>query len=245
MDMNGLSRAILDKLSYGVLAIDNDYRITLLNKAGADLLELSPDEVLGENMYEVFEGAPEEVRHVERTVKTHKEYFVDVMPYHYGKYEKYLSIQTRLLRESDTVVGAFVEFTDVSNLYKKQLQLVSRVESLSVNVIPLSEGVAVLPLQSTMDEFEFNHIIDKGVERVSELRVNELIIDLSAIGNIDPVLLANIQKLVNTISIIGTNVMITGIRPSVAIEWTKSNEGNIQARFYSNLGVALKDVFYT
>ncbi|WP_270181199.1 PAS domain-containing protein [Alkalihalobacillus sp. CinArs1] len=241
--MNDLSRAVLDHVSYGVLAIDTEYRITLLNKSGASLLELSPEEVLGRDMYEVFPDAPEEVRHVERTVKTHKEYHIDVMPYQYGKYDTFLSIQTRLLREDDIVVGAMVEFTDVTDLYKKQLQLVSRVESLSVNVIPLSKGIAVLPLQSTMDENEFNHIIDKGVERVSELRVSRLILDLSSIGNIDPVLLANIQKLVKTVSLIGTNVIITGVRPSVAIEWSKSHEENVQAAFYQNLGIALRDVF--
>lgn len=242
--MNGLSSAVLDQLSYGVLAIDTDYRITLLNKAGAALLELSPEEVLGKDMYEVFPEAPDEVRHIERTIQTHKEYHIDVMPYYFGKYDTYLSVQTRLLREDEFVVGAMVEFTDVTKLYKKQLQLVSRVESLSVNVIPLSKGIAVLPLQSTMDEFEFNHIIDKGVERVSELRVNELIIDLSSIRNIDTELLSKIQKLVKTVTIIGTDVIITGIRPSVAIEWINSNDESIQATYYPNLGAALTDVFW-
>ncbi|QHE51740.1 PAS domain-containing protein [Pontibacillus sp. HMF3514] len=241
--MGHYSEQVLDQLSFGVMAIDLDYQIIALNNMGAELLKVNKDDVMGGNVYDLFPSAPNEVRHVERTIETHEEYHVDVMPYHWGDYNLYLSIQTRILKENDEVYGAMVEFTDVTALYEKQLKLINRLEDMAVNVIPLNEGIALLPLQPIIDEVDFHYVLDKSIDRVSKMNVNDLLIDFSAISTVNQEFLEKVNKLIKAVSLIGTRVTITGIRPVVAKEWGFSRDQSFPTEIYPNLKIALDRIY--
>ncbi|KGP71148.1 PAS domain-containing protein [Pontibacillus yanchengensis] len=240
--MTYLPGKILNEISIGVLAIDVDYQVISINEMGAQLLQVNREDILGKNVYDLFPDAPSEVRHVERTIETGKEFNIDVMPYKWGKYDLYLSVQTRLLKTDDKVIGAMVEFTDVTQLYNKQLKLINRMEDMAVNVIPLSEGVALLPLQPIIDEVEFRYILDKGIANVSRMRASYLIIDFSTINTVDSYFIERVQQLVKSVSLIGTNVSITGIKPTVARTWIHSVEPSLQVEFHLNLQAALRNI---
>ncbi|WP_198162757.1 PAS domain-containing protein [Halobacillus mangrovi] len=234
---------VLDQLSLGVMAIDLNYQITHINIQGACLLQVEGKNLIGENVYELFPDAPEEVRHVERTIETFEEVKIDAMPYKWGKHDMYLSIQTRLLKDNGKVYGAMVEFNDVTDYFHKEQKMRKWMEDMSVNVIPLSDGIALLPLQPIMDQVEFQYILDRGLHNVANMNANRLIIDCSTISWVDVVFFDKLSKLIQSLSLMGTRVVISGMKPVLATKWVSSNLPQMKVQFYSNLQIALKELY--
>ncbi|KHE72180.1 PAS domain-containing protein [Halobacillus sp. BBL2006] len=234
---------VLDQLSLGVLVIDLEYQIIHINRQGKRLLQVEGLHLIGKSVYELFPDAPEEVRHVERTVEKLEEVKVDAMPYHWGNHDMYLSIQTKLLKESDEVYGAMVEFTDVTQYYEREQKLTEWMEDMSVNVIPLSDGIALLPLQPILDQIEFQYILDRGLHNVANMNANRLIIDCSTISRVDVVFFDKLSKLIQSLALMGTSVVISGMKPVLATTWVASNVPPMKVQFYTTLQIALRELY--
>ncbi|MGA9289556.1 MAG: PAS domain-containing protein [Anaerobacillus sp.] len=239
--MSRLQDHIMDHLSCGILAIDLDYRVIQINDVGTKILQINRDDIIGENVFDLFPLAPEEVRHVERTVATGEEYQVEGMPYRWGKYNLFLSIQTKVLRESGQMYGAMVEFSDMTHLYEKQMELIERMENMAVNVIPLMDQLGLLPIQPVVEELGFQYIVDIGLQKVADLKVNTLIIDLSAISSLNEEFSEMITKLCGSLNLLGIDIMITGVRAETAIKWVSSGTDYIKTTYHPHVQAAIKN----
>jgi rsbT co-antagonist protein RsbR len=87
---------------------------------------------------------------------------------------------------------------------------------MSVPVVPLLKGVAVLPLIGDIDTERANIIMEKTLKSASKLQLEKLILDLSGIRIVDTVVANQIFKVVDALGLIGVETIITGIRPEVA-----------------------------
>lgn len=87
---------------------------------------------------------------------------------------------------------------------------------ISVPVVPLFQGVAVLPLIGNIDTERANTIMEKTLNSAIKLQLEKLIIDLSGILIVDQAVAEQIFKIVEALSLIGVQTVITGIRPEVA-----------------------------
>ncbi|KGP90297.1 hypothetical protein N780_05875 [Pontibacillus chungwhensis BH030062] len=241
--MNQMSNQMMNHLSFGILAIDTEFRITALNEVGACLLEVNQDEAIGQNVYDLFKDAPEDIRHLERTATTGEEVELDAMPYQWGKYRLYLSLKTKALTEGNERIGALAEFQDVTAYHEKQQDLVKNMEDMSVTIIPVTNQIALFPLQPVIDNLEFHYILDKGVENISKMNIHDLILDFSAIRSVDLEFLNKIEKLMETVKLIGINVTLTGIRPAVAKEWSTSYDKPKEMAIYSTLQNAVEAIY--
>ncbi|MCF6136693.1 STAS domain-containing protein [Pseudalkalibacillus berkeleyi] len=100
---------------------------------------------------------------------------------------------------------------------------------LSVPVVPLFEGIAVLPIIGDIDTNRAQHITDKTIERCEELKLERIIIDLSGVNIVDTMVAQHLFQLVKTLRLLGVKSAITGIRSAVAITAV-------------NLGIELNDL---
>lgn len=87
---------------------------------------------------------------------------------------------------------------------------------MSAPVVTLLKGVAVLPLIGNIDTERANIIMEKTLKSASKLQLEKLILDLSGIHIVDTVVANQIFKVVDALSLIGVETIITGIRPEVA-----------------------------
>lgn len=87
---------------------------------------------------------------------------------------------------------------------------------ISVPVVPLFQRVAVLPLIGNIDTERANIIMEKTLNSAIKLELEKLIIDLSGILIVDQAVAEQIFKIVEALSLIGVQTVITGIRPEVA-----------------------------
>ena len=229
----------MDHLTCGVLAIDLDHRVIQINEVGEHILKVKRSEVLGESVYDIFPLAPEEVRHVERTVQTGEEFFIEAMPYKWGKFNMYLTVQTKVLIDSNKMYGAMVEFRDMTHIYKKQEELIDRMEDMAVNVIPLMDQLGLLPIQPVVEEVGFHYLIDIGLQKVADMKVSTLIMDLSSITTLNDDFTEMISKLCGALNLLGVNIMITGVRPETALRWVSSGTDYIKTTYHPHVQAAL------
>lgn len=90
------------------------------------------------------------------------------------------------------------------------------VSELSAPIVPILQGIAVLPLIGSIDSHKANHILHNVIPKVAELKLNCLIIDFSGIHIIDTMVTDHIFKIHRILRLLGTKAVLTGIRPSLA-----------------------------
>lgn len=122
---------------------------------------------------------------------------------------------------------------------KKNQEIIT---DLSSPVVPLEEGMAILPLIGEFDFDRSDHIMTHVIPKISELRIKTLIIDFSGIATIDAEVASRIFNVNKVLRLIGINTMLTGIRPDLAInvinagiDFSKLNTyGTVQQAILSN-----------
>ncbi|SDM84619.1 PAS domain S-box-containing protein [Fictibacillus solisalsi] len=112
----------------------------------------------------------------------------------------------------------------------RQLEMRKQINELSTTLVPLLNGIAVLPLLGSIDEERAFQILENLPNRVQEQNVESLIIDFSGIYKLDNVVTENVFKITNVLSLLGVRTIITGLRPKSAIYAVQSgtNLNNIQ-----------------
>lgn len=233
---------LLNKMEDAVLAIDHNFVITFLNLACEQLLDIKKEEAIGQNMYEFFPEAPDEFRHVENTLKYEIEAEIDQVPLKWGKYDKYINIRTHLLKDNKEIIGAFVQFTDVTEQAEVRKKLNKRMEEMAVSLIPLSDDVVLLPLQPTVEHYDFTYILDRSLTGLAEFKARILILDLSMIYETSPVFFEILEKLKKAVKLLGVKVVISGIKPEMAREWIHVGIHQYEITYYINLKEALKGI---
>lgn len=101
--------------------------------------------------------------------------------------------------------------------HKRSLDLAKEaIQELSVPVIALTKDVAILPLIGELDTYRSKVLIEKSLQKCSELKVNTLIIDMSGVAIIDTMVGHEIFQVVRALNLIGVKTILTGLRPEIA-----------------------------
>lgn len=116
------------------------------------------------------------------------------------------------------------------------------ITELSSPVVPLQNGMAILPLIGEFDFDRSDHIMNYVIPKISELKIKHLIIDFSGIATIDAEVASRIFNVNKVLRLIGIKTMLTGIRPDLAInvinagiDFSKLNTyGTVQQAILSN-----------
>ncbi|MBL0388716.1 STAS domain-containing protein [Tumebacillus sp. ITR2] len=90
------------------------------------------------------------------------------------------------------------------------------IEDLTVPIIPLSSSMAVLPIIGTMDTHRAKKIQEHTLNQIATLRIERIIIDLSAVAYLDTAVVKHLFRIVEGISLLGCHAVVTGIRPEIA-----------------------------
>ncbi len=129
--------------------------------------------------------------------------------------DKYFMLE----RQINNIIDLFIETYTASYVkYKDDLLKSHReiVEELSVPIIPLAEKVCILPIVGNIDSYRAKKIREKTLQRVSDLKVKQLIIDISGVPYVDTTVVNHIFKIVKGIKLLGCSTILTGISPKIA-----------------------------
>lgn len=89
------------------------------------------------------------------------------------------------------------------------------IEELSVPVIPIFDHAAILPIMGTLDTFRIKKIQEHAFDRIYQLKLKQIMIDLSGVAYMDEAIMTQLIKIVNGASIQGCKAVMTGIRPEI------------------------------
>jgi anti-anti-sigma regulatory factor len=87
---------------------------------------------------------------------------------------------------------------------------------LSTPIIQLWEGIILVPLIGTLDSERTKLFIDKFLEMIVKYGAQVALIDITGVPTIDTQTAQNIIEAIISAKLLGTKVVLTGVRPSIA-----------------------------
>jgi len=87
---------------------------------------------------------------------------------------------------------------------------------LSVPVVPITKGIAVLPLVGEVDTERATLLLEETLEKANKLQLSHLLFDLSGVMIVDTMVAHQIFKIVEALGLLGVKTILIGIRPEVA-----------------------------
>ncbi|WP_241481492.1 PAS domain S-box protein [Mesobacillus campisalis] len=233
--------SILENIRSAVMVINHQYTIVSVNKQCEKLLSVKREEILNKNIFQAFPDAPDEVRHIEHTIKYEQEYAIDVMPYQWGPYNAYFTIHTKLIYEDGLVAGAMAEFADITQYIDREEDLKKSVEAMATNLVPISRSTAILTLtQPVVAELTPGLFIEKTLRAAHSLDVSKIILDVNAIYEANDIFYESITKLAYGMQLIGKEMILTGFRPAVVRQMTDRGFDLRGLRIYPTLMRAME-----
>ena len=207
----------------GVLEDLEKFGNPIMNMVATNLVELNP-----ETITEL--AAKEGIKHAKLEFPIHLAWelfqstrgivWSTLKPFHL---ESNISLSTDhyfvIERQINNIIDLFIESYTASYVkYKDDLLKSHReiVEELSVPIIPLADKVCILPIVGNIDGHRAKKIREKTLLRVSDLRVKQLIIDISGVPYVDTTVVNHIFKIVKGIKLLGCSTILTGISPKIA-----------------------------
>ncbi|MED4268492.1 STAS domain-containing protein [Priestia megaterium] len=87
---------------------------------------------------------------------------------------------------------------------------------LSVPVVPITKGIAILPLIGEVDTERATLLLEETLRKANELKLSHLLFDLSGVMIVDTMVAHQIFKIVDALGLLGVKTILIGIRPEVA-----------------------------
>ncbi|WP_437774887.1 STAS domain-containing protein [Sorangium sp. So ce1097] len=117
-------------------------------------------------------------------------------------------------------IGGIMLFQEVITK-RKQLEDTLRRQAkellaLSAPIVPISQGVLVLPLVGALDSTRAQQVMENLLSKVVERQARVAIIDVTGVPHIDTSSASALLQVAQAVRLLGAQVVLTGIRPEVA-----------------------------
>lgn len=112
-----------------------------------------------------------------------------------------------------------------------------QINELSAPIVPVQEGVAILPLIGIVDYERMEYILNYVIPKIPKMEVDHLIIDFSGILTIDSEIARHIFTLHNVLQLLGIHLYFTGMRPNITMAIV---QGNIDFSDFHTYGSVLQ-----
>lgn len=145
-----------------------------------------------------------------------------------GTLQRAFAVMVERLRERDQAVAAQMEETrhaldELEIRSAEQASLVAAMEqqrevisSLSVPVLPISQRVLVMPLVGAMDAERQLLVQEQALKAIERTRATTLLLDVTGVPVVDEAVAKGLLRVVSSAALLGTRVVLVGIRPEVA-----------------------------
>ncbi|ASF39389.1 modulator protein [Halobacillus halophilus] len=122
-------------------------------------------------------------------------------------------------KKIDRLVDLVVRvFGEVHENHNRQLAATaySAMEELSVPVVPVAEGLVVIPLVGEIDTSRAELIKEVTLTETSGTNIEQVIFDISGVPILDTMVSNELFNIIQSLKLLGIETSITGIRPSIA-----------------------------
>jgi rsbT co-antagonist protein RsbR len=113
---------------------------------------------------------------------------------------------------------------------------------LSTPIVPIQNGLAVLPLIGSIDADRTEHLMNNLLPKIPSMDIENLIMDFSGIVAIDTEIASHIFNVYRVLGLLGINVIVTGLRPELAISAVSEGIDFSSIRTFANVKQAIESI---
>lgn len=111
--------------------------------------------------------------------------------------------------------------------------------TLSAPVVPILEGIAVLPIIGGIDTARADVLLQTALRESTKQNLSHLFIDLSGVAVVDTMVAHYIFKIIQSLELVGVKAVLAGIRPEVAQTMVTLGINFSEIKTYSTMQQAL------
>jgi anti-anti-sigma regulatory factor len=91
-----------------------------------------------------------------------------------------------------------------------------RLSELSTPLIPIADGIVVMPLIGTIDAGRAQQALETALHGAQTFRAKIVILDITGVNQVDGGVASSLLRTASALRLLGTEVVLSGIRPEVA-----------------------------
>jgi anti-anti-sigma factor len=131
---------------------------------------------------------------------------------------------------------------EVEQRSAEQQRLLDLVQTLELPIIPMGQGVLVVPLVGALDTRRMDGIRKNLLDTVSTQRAHTVVLDVTGVSVLDTAVARSLLQTAQAVKLLGAETMVSGIRASVAQTLVSLGVDLAGLRPTNDLGQALEVV---
>lgn len=237
-----LIKKALDHARIGVVITDpslEDNPIIYTNQGFMDMTGYSSEEILGKNcrFLQSKETDRQQVAKIRKSLTQKEKITVrlknvkkDGTPFW-----NELNIDPLYVEDKLYFVGFQKDITEQKEYEKLLEDSLTEITTLSTPIVPIRNGISALPLVGNLTEERFDSIVTTLTDILTASKDDYLIIDLSGLAEVNEQTADRIFKLHHLLKLIGTELIITGIKPTLAMRMNELDASFSSLKTYLNV----------
>ncbi len=129
---------------------------------------------------------------------------------------------------------------EILTVHEAQARLLETVHALSSPVIPLYEGIVILPLVGHIDTARSQQIMEELLQGVGRHQAQVVILDITGVAVVDTKVAQHLVQTAKATRLLGCQVVLVGIRPEVAQTLVELGVDLVGIITYQNLQAGLE-----
>jgi rsbT co-antagonist protein RsbR len=231
-----LLQAVLDNSSSIIIVFDREGRYLVVNQQFERALQRPAKDIVGKTAFDFF--APEDAS---RITSVHTRVFATGEPLETedpiqtAEGVRIFLSSTFPLRDAEGgVYAACGLVTDITDRKRQEEERArhreeviqaqeSALRELSTPLIPLAEGVVMMPLIGSIDSVRARQVLETLLEGTARHQASVAILDITGVPNVDADVAHALIGAAKAVQLLGATTVLTGIRPEVARTLTELN----------------------
>ena len=228
---------IIQSIDEPLFVLNEKYAVVFGNRAFDQTFGVNRADIEGRSVYEIGNGILN-IPVIRQTLESLKnagnevKHFEVEIPIPQGK--KTFIVKAGVMRRygSSNEDQILVRFEDISDQLAAEISIREKnaaILELSTPITKIWDEILVLPMIGTLDAERANKMIEQLLDAISRERARSIIMDGTGITHIDELVATHIIKATTAVKLLGSQVIMTGVKPEVAMMMVK-------------LGIDLKDI---
>ncbi|EUJ46984.1 STAS domain-containing protein [Listeria riparia] len=241
----------LDMTSVGVIITDGDLPknpIIYVNSGFERITGYTSDEVMGKNcgMLQGRKTDKAALAKISQAVKNRTNVNVFLQNYRKNGEIFFNELTIDPIYDEESGKNYFIGIQrDVTREEKYKMLLEDSIEEIvkmSTPIVPVQEGVAVLPLVGALSTDRFEEMTQNVASYLDDNHIDYLIMDISGLADFNDDIAANLIKFLALTKLTGVSLMLTGVSPKFAMLMVNYDSRLPNIPTFSTVREALKNV---
>jgi len=209
---------------YAIIFLDTEGRVLTWNKAAERIKGWTADEIIGQHFSRFY--PPEDIANHKTEMELQRAARDGVFEDEGWRVRKdgkryWANVVITALRDNDGKIYGFGKVTrDLSERRMAEEQIKRQAQEIFemavVPVVQVWEGIVLVPLIGTLDSQRTQQLMERLLQRVTETTSPVAILDITGVPTIDSQTAQHLIETVSAVRLLGAEVILTGVRPSIA-----------------------------